>query len=861
MIRIMRILFSLVVLPVHFFTFNKAASSSTKAQATMGSSRFKLNKRGLHPFSIAMFRMAGLVMLWVMVSSDGIGQTCPPNIDFENGTLDGWRCYTGNVLDQGGFNVFSLTEVQGPVDNRHTIIKANANELDPFGGFPMRSPNGSDYCVRLGNNSGGGEAEAISYEFTIPANRNTYSLLYYYAVVFEGPNHLQHQQPRMEIEITNLTKNAKVDCASFSFIPFGTTLPGFFQSNVAQSNAPVYCKDWTPVTINLDGNAGSTIRLTFRTADCTFRRHFGYAYIDVASDCSGEFTGASFCPLDKEVTVSAPFGFQKYTWFNADMSQQLGTGQTLTLRPVPPPGTLLNVQLVPYDGFGCSQTMSARLQDNLNFTADAGRDTLSCNLAPVRIGTPARPGLVYEWSPQAGVSNPSAANPIASPAVSTNYFLTVSSQGGGCKSTDTVRITASNLGSSLKVLGKAEFCIGSGDSALLEVGKAELIKWFKDGIEIAGAVSHQYRANASGAYSAYLRDEYGCEATTPNQVVDISSKPNAVFAVAGGSQCLIGNSFVFSNGSTNQVGAMLYNWDFGGTGYSTQREVTYSFPAAGQHVVKLVVSSNANCADSASSLVTVYANPVPAFEVTATCIGASFVPVNRTDDNIGSPVRYAWKYGNNSTSDLREPAPVVFSTPGNFSITLSVSSDQCPTPVQTLTKTLLVERPAAPQRYTTAFAIRNVPLTLEARKIGTSVQWSPALQLSDPGAYNPVFRGASSQDYSITFVSAGGCKTVDSLLVEIVQQAKIEVPNAFTPNSDGLNDFLRPIAMGVAEIRHFRIFNRYGELLYESRGEKPGWNGKFKGQNLSTQTLVWMVEGVGLDGSVISKKGTCVLIR
>jgi len=217
-------------------------------------------------------------------------QTCPPNIDFEKGTLEGWRCYTGSVLDQGGVNVFDLTETPGPVDGRHTIIPASGAGIDPFGNFPTRSPNGSDYCVMLGNNTGGGQGEAITYEFTIPANRNTYSLLYYYAVVFEGPNHEEQQQPRMEIEVQNLTKGEKIECASFAFIPFGTTLPGFFESPVAQSTAPVYCKNWTPVTINLDGNAGSTIRLTFRTGDCTFRRHFGYAYIDVASYCSGEFT-------------------------------------------------------------------------------------------------------------------------------------------------------------------------------------------------------------------------------------------------------------------------------------------------------------------------------------------------------------------------------------------------------------------------------------------------------------------------------------------------------------------------------------------------------------------------------------------
>jgi gliding motility-associated-like protein len=281
---------------------------------------------------------------------------------------------------------------------------------------------------------------------------------------------------------------------------------------------------------------------------------------------------------------------------------------------------------------------------------------------------------------------------------------------------------------------------------------------------------------------------------------------------------------------------------------------------AGQYAVKLVVRSNDYCADSLSALVNVFSNPVPKFEATATCVGIAFAPVNQTADTIGSPVRYEWKYSNNTTSRLREPTPIIFTTPGNYSISLSVRSDQCPAP-QTITKSLLVEKPVAPQRYTTAFAIRNVPLNLEARNVGVQAVWSPASQLNSPQSYRPVFKGMSNQDYTITLISAGGCKTVDSLLVEIVQQARIEVPNAFTPNADGLNDFLRPVSMGIAEIRHFRIFNRYGEVVYESRGEKPGWDGKFKGQVLPTQTLVWMVEGVGLDGSVITKKGTTVLIK
>ena len=91
--------------------------------------------------------------------------------------------------------------------------------LDPYGGFPINCPNGSGRSIKLGNDAGGGLAEGISYEFTIPAGQNEYSLIYHYAVVFQDPNHQQFEQPRMEIEITNVTDNRIIDCSSFTFFP------------------------------------------------------------------------------------------------------------------------------------------------------------------------------------------------------------------------------------------------------------------------------------------------------------------------------------------------------------------------------------------------------------------------------------------------------------------------------------------------------------------------------------------------------------------------------------------------------------------------------------------------------------------
>ena len=77
-------------------------------------------------------------------------QICPPNIDFENGTFDGWQCYIGSVAEVSGQNVISITP-SGPVLDRHTMYTSNSNQLDPYGGFPVNCPNGSGHSIRLGN--------------------------------------------------------------------------------------------------------------------------------------------------------------------------------------------------------------------------------------------------------------------------------------------------------------------------------------------------------------------------------------------------------------------------------------------------------------------------------------------------------------------------------------------------------------------------------------------------------------------------------------------------------------------------------------------------------------------------------------
>ncbi len=620
-----------------------------------------------------------------------MAQNCPPNIDFETGTFNGWTCYTGSVAEVSSQNVISLSP-SGPVPGRHTMLSASQGGGDPYGNFPVNCPNGSGHSIRLGNDQAGTQAEGVSYEFTIPAGQNVYSLIYNYAVVFQDPNHQQFQQPRMEIEIKNLTDNTIIDCSSFTFIPFGSMLPGFFESSVVVDNTAVWCKDWTAVSINLDDMAGKTIRLFFKTADCTFRKHFGYAYIDVNSECNSEFVGATYCPDDTTVNVTGPYGYQAYTWYNSTFTQVLGTQQTITFTPPPIAGTTIAVELVPYNGYGCLDTLYALLIDTLTVKAIAGNDALSCNRNPVPLGAIPKPGLVYSWSPAAGLNNAAIANPLATPDTTTTYILSVRHDGGGCLTTDTVVVRASLINDSLKLIGKDAWCEGYGDSAVLVVQPTDSIQWFKDNVVIGGANKTRLRVTSTGSYYALLFNKDGCRIATARQ-------------------------------------------------------------------------------------------------------------------------------------------------------------------------NILVEKPIRGINYPVQYAVIDLPLDMQARQFGAVYLWRPAAHLNSPASSTPVFTGSSNQLYTIEIKTKAGCITVDTQQVKTVPFVEIYVPNAFTPNRDGLNDLLHPILMGIKELRYFRIFNRWGQLLFESKDELTGWDGNYKGIAQSSQALVWMAEGIGVDNRVYKRKGTSTIIR
>jgi gliding motility-associated-like protein len=176
-------------------------------------------------------------------------------------------------------------------------------------------------------------------------------------------------------------------------------------------------------------------------------------------------------------------------------------------------------------------------------------------------------------------------------------------------------------------------------------------------------------------------------------------------------------------------------------------------------------------------------------------------------------------------------------------------------------KIVLIETPKPGIRYPIAYAVVNYPQQLKARDFGVDIEWSPPTFLNNSSLIMPTFNGTIDKEYTIAIETVGGCLTVDTQLVKVFKEVKFHVPTGFTPNQDGLNDFIKPIPVGMKEVKYFRIYNRWGQLVFDLKQDERGWDGKIGGKLQSTQVYVWMAEGLGINDKLYKQKGTVVLIR
>ena len=253
--------------------------------------------------------------------------------------------------------------------------------------------------------------------------------------------------------------------------------------------------------------------------------------------------------------------------------------------------------------------------------------------------------------------------------------------------------------------------------------------------------------------------------------------------------------------------------------------------------------------------------PIANFTYGSTCANLPTLFNNTSDTSKSGLVDFLWFFGDSASSTLSSPAHT-YKSQGNFTSRLTVTPRFCKQLSVTKSIQLTVQFPETPLRYTPVNAISGKDLQLKARAFsGASYLWSPGKGISSITSPQPVFNNTSPQTYFIRIVNAAGCVFTDTLDVRMFSSQEIFVPELFSPNNDDKNDKLNVFLVGITKLRMFKVFNRWGQLMFQLRNEADGWDGTYLGIGQPVGTYLWQAEGLDIEGKIIRRSGTTVLIR
>ncbi len=692
---------------------------------------------------------------------------CPENLNFEYGNFTNWRCYTGTVDSVGTSNVVTVTQVAGPVANRHRIVtRALPSPVDFFGLFPTNPPDGSNFAVKLGNTNIGAQAERIAYTIRVPQNDSNFSIKYDYAVVFQDPGHTAWSQPRFTARLFDSAANAYVDCASFEYIST-SNLPGFARSTVDTS---VIYKPWSSVFISLRAFAGKTMYLEFTTADCVRRGHWGYAYVDVENTC-GQSIGVQYdCNYPNITTLDAPPGFHYYHWWNQNYTAIVANGQHAVLNPGPSLNTTLWLEMIPFNSFGCRDTLPVNITGGFTPSFQSSETNTSCAPHTINFYNNNLPSVSATWN--FGDGTTATGDSVSHTYNTTGTFIVTMSVSlpSGCSGSVSDTIVITQPTASINYTG-GTYCNNHIVQFNVAAAGATSYNWnFGDGTTLTTAnttVNHNYIL--AGSYLPELTANFagGCQLSIngPDSIRIENIVADFNFNIH---QDCLATTVDFTANSQSQFGIIGYTWNFGDGTSGTGATTSHVYTRNGTFAVKIIVTNATGCIDSVTHPVRISILIPPVTRITApatVCQGSpvTFISNVSSQDSIAS-INWFTDNGNTATGDS---ATFTFNQYGTFNVTMITTTIYgC---MDTAVKQIIVKPLPVlnlPADQTLCNGVRSTAVTFTSSVNGSSYTWTnndPSIGLAASGNGNlPSFIATNTSSITvnaniIVTATAQGC--------------------------------------------------------------------------------------------------------
>lgn len=420
--------------------------------------------------------------------------------------------------------------------------------------------------------------------------------------------------------------------------------------------------------------------------------------------------------------------------------------------------------------------------------------------------------------------------------------------------------------------GNTRGCVPHTVNFLNNSGSATGFIWdFGDGSATSTATNPSHTYTTAGNFTARLIaiNPNGCTIASDTdyvQIIVLNDSIQAGFTYVKVDSCdpysaTFTNTTTFNNGPPNP--GTSYAWDFGdNTNFNGMNPPIHNFPAPQSYTVRLIVSDTAACNDpDTTTLVVDYSTStvLAGFNCPdSVCLPAQ---ISFTDQSTNATT-YNWTFGDGGTAAIANPVHT-FNAAGVYTVKLVAGNPVTCNLLDSFERVITVfGNPIADFSYSPNPPTPNTALQFQNLSQGailykwdfgdgtTTDEENPTKIYQRNGFYQVCLRVTNEYGCTDTI-----CKTVQGNVIPLV-----DVPSGFSPNGDGANDLLHVLGYGI-ETMTFKVYNRWGELVFETNDRYKGWDGTYKGEPQEMDAYGYLLDVTFFDGSKKFKKGNVTLLR
>lgn len=503
------------------------------------------------------------------------------------------------------------------------------------------------------------------------------------------------------------------------------------------------------------------------------------------------------------------------------------------------------------DGNACITNYSATIvQKSLASITASASPSLICAGESTGLTATATGGTVnnYIWTP----GNISGENTTVTPTDTTQYIVTAK-DAFGCTIADTITVDVKPTPTADFTLTSASICLGGADTSVFTgiAGPNATLNWHNfSGADYLGELpdkKYAFRFTQAGTYTITLQvTDDGCASPVTNQQLLVTAPPTARIQVSKTPLCAGEITTVTYTGTKGDAATARWNWG-GGTVQRGSGFGPYDIRYQRSGDITLTVNDGA-CSVNAT-LVPVTVIPIPEADFTpdelAGCAPAEFTFTN-TSINAQT---YKWILGDGSTSTATNPAHT-YADPGTYTVTLIAgANNQC---FDTIVKTGLLDVQQQPIASFTAKPGPNTPIeyknaTFEftnGSEAANSYKWDFGDGNTSTES-NPIYKWELPGKYWVTLYATNslGCEdTIGHGLYHVIPDLVLEIPNAFSPNGDGVNDRWNIDGLKARPGCRIEVYNRWGQIVHKSEGYTIGWDGTRQGKLIPPGTYYYVIK-------------------